>query len=93
MSYWINLWDSQVSLKKYVKLAPATFTGFQLGAKSVAIIRTSGNITGADSQGGGLSSSGITANEVGQASETLLPYGQPLLKRGSPLRLMNGYLR
>ena len=53
----------QVSLKKYAKLSPATFAGWQLGGKTIAVIRASGNITGAE-PGGGLPGNGITANEV-----------------------------
>lgn len=52
----------QVKLKKYVKLSPATFAA-SLTRKRIAVIRASGNITGTEP--GGLTSTGITAEQVG----------------------------
>ena len=51
----------QVGMRKYARLSPSTFG--LVGKKVIAVIRTSGAISGA---GGGnpLQSAGITANEV-----------------------------
>lgn len=62
----------QVTLKKYAKLSPKTFTGPLVGRKRIAVIQASGAITGAEA--GGPTSSGINASQVlcSQSSSVLM---------------------
>ena len=54
----------QVSMKKYHKVSPTTFTGPTI-KKRVAVIRASGTITGTEAEGP--ASAGITAQQVSAA--------------------------
>ena len=60
----------QVTMKKYHKVSPTTFTRPPI-RKRIAVIRASGTITGTEA--GGPASAGITAQQVSPASRTSLP--------------------
>ena len=60
----------QVSMKKYHKVSPTTFTVPPI-RKRIAVIRASGTITGTEA--GGPASAGITAQQVSAASRKILP--------------------